>query len=137
VVAHAYFLRLSYIREFVAKLTAMDNSDLDALRRRAVDATRFLKGIANRNRLLILCHLADGAKSVRELERAIGLRQPTLSQQLARLRNAGLVGTRRNSKSIYYSIADADIAAVLQVLHSKFCAPTARRPRSRIRTVGS
>ncbi len=108
----------------------MQGVELDLLKSSAIDATRFLKGLANRNRLLILCHLADGEKSVGALEAAIGLRQPTLSQQLARLREVGLVRTRRNSKLVYYSIADADVRAVLKVLYRKFCAPAAaRKPR--------
>ncbi len=110
----------------------MQGVDIELLRSSALGATRFLKAIANRNRLLILCHLIDGEKSVGELERAIGLRQPTLSQQLARLRAAGMVATRRDSKMIYYSIADPDIQSVLMVLYAKYCAPkpAARRPRA-------
>lgn len=109
----------------------MQGADIDLLKDSAGDATRFLKALANQNRLLILCHLIEGEKSVGELERAIGLRQPTLSQQLARLRSGGLVRTRRDSKSVYYSIADADVATVLTVLYGKFCAPRAKRKASR------
>ena len=107
----------------------MQGVDLDLLKDSAVDATRYLKALANQNRLLILCNLIDGEKSVGELERAIGLRQPTLSQQLARLRSGHLVRTRRDAKSIYYSIADSDIRAVLEVLYGKFCAPRAAAPK--------
>jgi len=103
----------------------MQGANLDLLKESAGDATRYLKALANQNRLLILCHLIDGEKSVGELERALGLRQPTLSQQLARLRSGDLVRTRRDAKSIYYSIADGDIRSVLQVLYAKFCAPRA------------
>ena len=101
----------------------MQGANVDLLKDSAGDATRYLKALANQNRLLILCNLIDGEKSVGELERAIGLRQPTLSQQLARLRSGNLVRTRRDAKSIYYSIADGDIRAVLQVLYGKFCVP--------------
>lgn len=107
----------------------MNGVDLDLLKDSAGDATRYLKALANQNRLLILCNLIDGEKSVGELERVIGLRQPTLSQQLARLRSGNLVRTRRDAKSIYYSIADADIRAVLQVLYGKFCAPRGGAPK--------
>ena len=107
----------------------MQGVNVELLKSSAGDATRYLKALANQNRLLILCHLVDGEKSVGELERAIGLRQPTLSQQLARLRSSDLVRTRRDAKSIYYSIADGDIRSVLQVLYGKFCAPAARRGR--------
>lgn len=107
----------------------MQGVNLEMLKDSAGDATRYLKALANQNRLLILCNLLDGERSVGELEQAIGLRQPTLSQQLARLRSGNLVRTRRNAKSIYYSIADADIRAVLQVLYAKFCAPRAALAR--------
>lgn len=107
----------------------MHGVNIDLLKNSAGDATRYLKSLANRNRLLILCHLIEGERSVGDLERAIGLRQPTLSQQLARLRAGGLVNTRRDSKSIFYSIADDDIRAVLQVLYGKFCAPRSVAPR--------
>ncbi len=107
----------------------MQGVNLDMLKSSAGDATRYLKALANQNRLLILCNLIDGEKSVGELERAIGLRQPTLSQQLARLRSGNLVRTRRDAKSIYYSIADNDIRTVLQVLYAKFCAPRAAAPK--------
>jgi DNA-binding transcriptional ArsR family regulator len=110
----------------------MQGVNIDLLKSSAGDATRYLKALANQNRLLILCHLIDGEKSVGELERAIGLRQPTLSQQLARLRSGGLVCTRRNAKSVYYSIADEDIRSVLQVLYGKFCAPRPAPRRVRV-----
>ncbi len=105
----------------------MQGVELGRLKSIAQEATRFLKGLANHNRLLILCHLANGEKSVGALEAAIGLRQPTLSQQLARLRGGGLVRTRRNSKLVYYSIADGEVRSILQVLYRRFCAP--RTPR--------
>lgn len=110
----------------------MQGVEMELLKDSAGDATRYLKALANQNRLLILCNLIDGEKSVGELERVIGLRQPTLSQQLARLRSGNLVRTRRDAKSIYYSIADEDIRSVLHVLYGKFCAPRAsaqKRPR--------
>jgi ArsR family transcriptional regulator len=118
----------------------MDGVDIELLEHSAGDASRYLKAIANQNRLLILCHLVEGEKSVGELERVIGLRQPTLSQQLARLRAGHLVRTRRDAKSIFYSIADDDVRAVLQVLYAKFCAPRvggARRARTNGRRTGA
>lgn len=83
-------------------------------------AATFLKALANENRLLILCALAEGEKSVGELEGILGIRQPTLSQQLARLRADNLVATRRQSKRIFYRIERDDtklvIALVLEML---------------------
>jgi ArsR family transcriptional regulator len=88
---------------------------------KAGQATRFLKTLANENRLQVLCHLAQGEKSVTELETLIGIRQPNLSQQLARLRMEGLVKTRRDVKSIYYSLDSTDVILMIQLLYSLFC----------------
>jgi ArsR family transcriptional regulator len=87
----------------------------------AREATTFLKALANENRLMVLCHLALGEKSVTELEQLIGIRQPNLSQQLARLRAEGLVKTRRDAKSIYYSLDSAEVTLVVQLLYKLFC----------------
>lgn len=86
-------------------------------------AAAFLKGLANENRLLILCHLAEGEMSVTELELVLGIRQPTLSQQLARLRAENLVTTRRQERSIYYSLASNEARQMIVLLYNMFCAP--------------
>lgn len=93
----------------------------------ARSAADFLKALAHENRLMILCLLADGEKSVGDLERTLGLRQPAVSQQLARLRTDGLVATRREGKIIYYSLASERARAIVQAVHDAFCgeAPTA------------
>ncbi len=85
-------------------------------------ATALMKTLANENRLTVLCHLARGEKSVTELEHLIGIRQPNLSQQLARLRAEGLVQTRRDAKTIYYSLDSVEVVMVVQLLHQLFCA---------------
>ncbi len=85
-------------------------------------ASRFLKALANDNRLVILCSLAEGEKNVGELEKILGIRQPTLSQQLARLRADELVATRRHSKQIYYSLASEEAVQVIGLLYELFCA---------------
>jgi DNA-binding transcriptional ArsR family regulator len=90
----------------------------------AADAERacdFLKALTNPSRLMILCQLADGEKSVGELEGLLGLRQPTLSQQLARLREDRLVETRRHGKMIYYRLASDEARQVIQLLYDLFC----------------
>ena len=96
--------------------------DVQVTREKAEEATAFLKTLANENRLMVLCHLAQGEKSVTELENLLGIRQPNLSQQLARLRAEGLVTTRRDAKSIYYSLNSAEVALVVQLLYRLFCA---------------
>jgi len=88
----------------------------------AKQASRFLKAMANENRLVILCTLADGEKNVGELEEILGIRQPTLSQQLARLRSENLVATRRDSKQIYYRLASVEAEKFIGLLYELFCA---------------
>ncbi len=101
-------------------------------------ASRFLKSLSNPHRMLILCNLVESEKSVSELEDILGIRQATLSQQLARLRADRMVATRRNGKSIYYSLASRNARALIGLLYELFCAPgvkskparaTTRRPR--------
>lgn len=103
----------------------------------ARDATAFLKALANENRLLVLCHLTEGEKSVTELEQLIGIRQPTLSQQLARLRSEHLVKTRREAKTVYYSLASQDVLLVIQLLHKMFCSRDRRGVVRPFQTPGS
>lgn len=86
------------------------------------EATAFLKALANEHRLLILCHLAEGEKSVTELESLLGIRQPTLSQQLARLRSEKLVKTRREAKLVYYALDSVETRIVIDLLYELFCA---------------
>jgi ArsR family transcriptional regulator len=84
-------------------------------------ALALLKSLANIDRLTILCSLIEGEKSVGELELKLNIRQPSLSQQLGRLRTDGLVNTRRDSKVIYYSIASSDAEEVIGVLYKLYC----------------
>lgn len=97
--------------------------DIDVLRRSADAASRLMKVLANQDRLLLLCQLAQGEKRVGELEELLGILQPTLSQQLAVLRDEGLVDTRRDGKSIFYRIASPQALAVMSVLYTQFCNP--------------
>ena len=97
-------------------------SESEELLDNAREAAAFLKALSNEHRLMILCLLAEGERSVGELEAALELRQPTLSQQLARLRTDRLVNTRRDGKSIYYSLASNDAREVVTLLYSLFCA---------------
>ena len=97
--------------------------DLEAMREAALSACALMKVLSNPDRLLLLCELAQGERNVGELEEQLGIVQPTLSQQLAVLRDAELVETRREGKSIYYRIASAQALAVMQVLYAQFCKP--------------
>lgn len=91
------------------------------LRRAAGKAVDLLKVLGNEDRLLLLCQLSQTEMCVSDLEEQLDIRQPTLSQQLAVLRNEGLVATRRDGKRIFYSIADPDALQVLKLLYRVYC----------------
>ncbi len=91
--------------------------------RNAQSAATYLKTLAHEGRLMILCHLGSGEKSVGELEELLDLRQAAVSQMLARLRDEGLVATRREGKTIYYSLADQNTSEVIALLYRLFCEP--------------
>ena len=84
-------------------------------------ASQFLKALANDNRLMLLCILSEGEYSVTELEEILDIRQPTLSQQLARLRADELVTTRRDGKSIHYSLSSDVARDLMEVIYKHFC----------------
>lgn len=88
----------------------------------AQHAAAFLKTLAHEGRLMILCHLGNGEKSVGELEELLSIRQAAVSQMLARLREEGLVSTRREGKTIYYSLANENTSRVIALLYDMFCA---------------
>ena len=104
---------------------------LEDLSEAASAACALLKSLGNPDRLLLLCELAQRESNVGQLEQALGIPQPTLSQQLAVLREAQLVDTRREGKHVYYRIVSAQALAVLNVLHQQFCraAGPARHPQ--------
>ena len=87
----------------------------------AREASGLLKVLSNPDRLMILCHLSQGEARVGELEEALGIVQPTLSQQLTVLREERLVSTRRDGKNIYYSLASPRALAVIETLYVQFC----------------
>jgi DNA-binding transcriptional ArsR family regulator len=94
----------------------------DKLRHAAGAAVGALKLLANEDRLLLLCELAaQGEACVSDLERQLGIRQPTLSQQLGVLRNEGVLATRREGKNIFYSVADPNLVEILAVLYRLYC----------------
>jgi DNA-binding transcriptional ArsR family regulator len=95
--------------------------DLDMLVADAREASNFLKALSHEVRLVILCLLIEGEKSVTEIEQMLSLRQPAVSQQLARLRADDFVETRRDGKNIYYSIARPEVRGIIEALHRAFC----------------
>ena len=100
---------------------SIEQTDITRLRDSAQEATRLLKSLANADRLMLLCQLAQGERNVSELESLLGIRQPTLSQQLGVLRDERLVDTRREGKNVYYRIASPQALALMRTLYEQFC----------------
>ena len=101
--------------------------DLEEMQCNAQRATDFLKALAHEGRLMILCHLATGEKSVTELEDLLNARQAAVSQQLARLRHAGFVSCRRDGKTMYYTLADGAARDMISFLYQTFCETDEKR----------
>jgi DNA-binding transcriptional ArsR family regulator len=105
----------------VDAIGSQPNVDVGRMAERAREASEFLKALAHESRLLILCDLLRGERSVGELEALLSRRQSTVSQQLARLRLEGLVSARREGKTIYYSIASDKARSIVGALYNAFC----------------
>ncbi|MCS0494052.1 metalloregulator ArsR/SmtB family transcription factor [Ancylobacter sp. MQZ15Z-1] len=103
------------------------------MKQRVGEASAFLKTMANPDRLLVACALVDGERSVRELEELLGIRQPGLSQQIAGLREQGLIAGRKEGKQVFYRLADPRVQTFISTMHALFCAPGASGER---RTAG-
>lgn len=101
--------------------TNMCTEDMDKMAANAMQASNFLKAISHEGRLMILCHLASGEKSVTELEELLSSRQAAVSQQLSRLRLEGLVTPRRDGKAIFYSLTDDRPKQIMEVVYDLFC----------------
>ena len=99
----------------------MQTEDMEKMVKNAERASNFLKAISHEGRLMILCHLASGEKSVTELEDLLSARQAAVSQQLTRLRLEGLVKPRRDGKTIYYSLTDDRPRQIIEVVYDLFC----------------
>lgn len=97
------------------------------LQSNATRATKFLKAMANSTRLMVLCQLAGGEKSVGELERVVCISQSALSQHLAVLRRGGIAKTRRDGQTILYSLAGKDAVIMMDALYTVFCRKVATK----------
>lgn len=98
-----------------------ETGNREELKTEVAEAAGFLKALSHSGRLLIMCHLAEGEKSVNELEAIVGIRQAAVSQQLARLRHESMVTSRRQGKMIYYSLADERARRMVGILKELFC----------------
>jgi DNA-binding transcriptional ArsR family regulator len=104
-----------------SKTAVISRLDFDAMERNATDAVNLLKGLANESRLMIMCVLSEGEVSVGQLNQRIKISQSALSQHLAVLREQDLVQTRRESQTIYYSLADTAAMSVIELLREVYC----------------
>jgi DNA-binding transcriptional ArsR family regulator len=107
----------------VASPVRLTEVDVQTMAVSAEQAASFLKALSHEGRLMILCHLLAGERSVTELEQLLGSRQAAVSQQLARLRLEGLVHARRDGKAIFYSVRDPKVMQILGLVSEMFCAP--------------
>jgi DNA-binding transcriptional ArsR family regulator len=101
--------------------TLPDEAALDDMAASACEAATFLKALSHEGRLMILCHLSRGERTVTELEDLLGARQAAVSQQLARLRQEGLVSFRREGKAIHYAIRDPRVRRTVDLMYEMFC----------------
>ena len=108
---------------YIFILSNLANMNLKEMRSKAGLAEALLKAVANKHRLIILCELLGGERSVSDLQKAIGLSQSALSQHLARLREDELVATRRESQTIHYSLASTQVTRLIELLYELFCSP--------------
>ena len=99
------------------------NMNMEDLRSHATEVAGLMKIMANSHRLLILCELHKGERSVGDLQRAVGLGQSALSQHLARLRKENLVAVRREGQTIHYSLTDPNVRQVMALLYRLYCDP--------------
>ena len=95
------------------------------MERTAGEVSSYMKLLSSPSRLMILCQLVEGERSVGELCALVGMKPPAVSQHLARLRQEGLLATRRDAQTIYYSIVDPNISSIMMFLYETFCSPGA------------
>ena len=102
-------------------IMTISKTELKKMQASADDACKLMKVLSNRDRMMLLCEIAQGEKCVSELEAALDLHQPTLSQQLTVLRKEKIVKTRRDGKQIYYSLSSQVAVAVMGLLYKHYC----------------
>lgn len=99
-----------------------DDFDLDTMKKSAKQASALMKTLGHQGRLMVLCQLATGEKSVGELSRLLGIAQSPLSQHLSRMRSEGLVVPRRSAQTVYYSLDSDEAGKLIECIYSLYCA---------------
>jgi DNA-binding transcriptional ArsR family regulator len=106
----------------------LEASTSDAMEAKAEEASRVLTAMANAKRLLVLCSLVEGERSVGQLAQTVGLNQAALSQHLGKMRALNLVATRRDGQTIFYRLASREVREILETLYRLYCAPDGNSP---------
>lgn len=114
-----------------AEKQALSDPLTEQMREHAPRAASLMNALGNESRLMILCTLTGGERSVGELNAVVPLSQSALSQQLARLRQQGLVDTRRESQTIHYRLADGPARRIIELLHDIYCTVPATAPEEK------
>lgn len=99
----------------------MKTEDFSKMHENATNAASFMQGFASPHRLMILCQLADGEKSVSQLIDATGIAQTSMSQHLSKLKKEGLIDYRREHRTLYYKIVQKDVMAIITILYNIYC----------------
>jgi len=123
---HQYRVLFSPSRKLLACIPvpmSASAADLNLLKQKAAQAAVLLGSMANAKRLLVLCNLIDGERSVGELAAIVGLSPAALSQHLAKMRALELVATRRSAQTIFYRLASTEVREILHTLYRIYCAP--------------
>lgn len=107
----------------MTEILVLAPTEMALMAAKAEEASRVLTAMANAKRLLVLCNLLDGEKSVGSLAEAVALAPAALSQHLGKMRALGLVETRRDGQTIYYRLASPEVRAILETLYRLYCAP--------------
>jgi DNA-binding transcriptional ArsR family regulator len=98
---------------------------IEVMQATAERVSELMKVLANKHRLLVLCQLVEGEKSVGELAQLLEIREPAMSQQLSVLRREGFVRPRREAQTIYYGLARDDVRQLMEFLYAAYCGPAA------------
>ncbi len=118
-------LNLAEIAKETGLMEQHDAFDAKQMTESATRASALMKTLGHKDRLMILCQLADGEKSVGQIAGLLEISQSPLSQHLSRMRNEGLVNTRREAQTIFYSLKSGEASRIIEVLYELYCAPQA------------
>lgn len=110
-----------YFYKLIKKNMKLDSDSKKRMKQNSVKATAFLKGLANKDRLLILCELAEGEKNVTTLIKNTGIAQTSMSQHLNKLKEEKIVDFQRDHRILTYRIINKNVGKIMKILHDTYC----------------